>query len=74
MKEILGLRYRKIKKISYRANSEKSLILRQLFAKKMLNILDSGKRVINLDETWVNSKDYRRYKWRVKGQSNSANV
>ena len=32
------------------------------------------KRVINIDESWVNSGDYRRMSWQRKGVSNSIPV
>ena len=37
----------------------------------MLGILSSGKRVINIDETWLSTTSFRRKKWRVKGDNNS---
>ncbi len=35
------------------ANSEANLILRQMFVKLYLNVLESGKVIINLDESAV---------------------
>ena len=31
-------------------------------------------RIINVDETWINQADFRRRKWRRKGESNSISV
>ena len=31
----------------------------------------SGKRIINVDESWLNATDFRSMKWRAKGTSNS---
>ena len=42
-----------------------------LYAKKMLALLDEGKRVINIDETWLPFLDFRNMKWRQKGESNT---
>ena len=45
--------------------------MRMLYAKKMLALLDEGKRVINIDETWLPSLDFRNMKWRRHGDGNS---
>ena len=42
-----------------------------LYAKKMLSLLDEGKRIINIDETWLPSLDFRNMKWRQKGETNT---
>ena len=33
----------------------------------MLDLLASGKRVINVDQTWINDANYTRRKWRMRG-------
>ena len=38
---------------------------------KMLALLKSGKRVINVDESSLPHSDFRRKKWRIKGDNNS---
>ena len=67
----LGLKYKKVKKISYAGNSEKSLVLRQQFAIRMFALLRSGKRILNIDETWLNETSFQRRKWKEHGTSNS---
>jgi hypothetical protein len=67
----LGLKFKKIKKIPFRGNSEKNLVLRQQFAMKMLELLESGKRVLNIDESWMTSTNFKRSKWREHGTTNS---
>ena len=37
----------------------------------MLGVLDSGKRCICIDETWLNELDFRRMKWRARNDTNS---
>ena len=37
----------------------------------MLGVLDSGKRCICIDETWLNGLDFRRMKWRARNDTNS---
>ena len=64
MKEDLHLAYRPLKRISFRGNSARSLILRKMFAETLIGLLGKGKRIINVDETWINLKNYRRRRWR----------
>ena len=40
----------------------------------MIEFLKQGKRIINVDETWINQKDFRRRCWRKRGVSNSIGV
>ncbi len=37
----------------------------------MLGTLNSGKKVLCIDETWLNSLSFNRKKWRKRGMSNS---
>lgn len=71
MKKELNMRYRKIKDITKNSNSEKNQVLRQQFALNLIKILQMGKRIINVDETWINMQDFRRRKWRPHGSTNS---
>ena len=50
----LGMRYKKVKKVTFQGNSEQNLVKRHLYCKVMLKLLDQGKRVLNIDETWIN--------------------
>ena len=59
-----NMRYRKLKRVPFQGNSERCLVTRMLYAKKMLSLLDEGKRIINIDETWLPSLDFRNMKWR----------
>jgi hypothetical protein len=47
------MKYKKIKKIPFSGNSERNLIIRQEFAKKMTELLDDKICIINIDETWI---------------------
>ena len=42
-----------------------------MYAKKVFRLLEEGKRIINIDETWLPYLDFRNRKWRVHGDSNS---
>ena len=71
MKNNVGLTYRKLSRIEIHANSAKNIILRQRFGKLLIDLLSQGKRVINIDETWINEKDFRRKCWRQRYVSNT---
>ena len=72
LREHMGQRYKKIKKIPFHGNSDKNLILRQQFSKKMLNLMGNHRRILNVDETWLSTTCFKRSKWRAHGSSNSA--
>ena len=63
---MLGLKYKKIKHISWQGNSDKSLVLRQRWAMQFLELDHKAMNVINIDETWVNMTDFRRFHWKPK--------
>jgi len=63
----MGMKYKKIKNISWQGNSEKSLVLRQQFAIRYLDIDHKNFIVINVDETWLGMLDYRRMLWKPEG-------
>lgn len=74
LKNRLGFTYRRLKRIEFHANSKNHIIARQKFAMQMIEFLKQGKRIINVDETWINQKDFRRRCWRKRGVSNSIGV
>jgi hypothetical protein len=65
------MRYRKIREVAFQGNRERNLALRCMFAKKFLQVLSEGKRIINVDETWLNQLQFNRFKWCSKGETNS---
>ena len=67
----LGMSYRKITSISIYANSNRNLVCRQRFAMKLIELMSDGKRILNIDQTWLGMSDFRRMKWRAKGSTNS---
>ena len=66
-----GMRYKKVQLVAFQGNSDRCIILRQLYAERLLYQLQKGTRILNDDETWLNSGDMRRMKWRKQGQTNS---
>jgi hypothetical protein len=71
MRLCFGMRYRRIKRVAYLANSPRSLVVRHEFAKCMLKLLDEGHTILNVDETFLNVADLRYMKWRARGETNS---
>ena len=74
MKEDLGMTYRKVLPIPIHGNSSKNLVLRQQFAKRMIQLLLEGKTIINFDESWIAMTDFRRRKWQAPNTNNSVAV
>ena len=66
-----GMKYCKIKRQAYLANSDRSLVIRHEFAKCMLKLMNEGCTIINIDETFLNVADLRYMKWRKQGEVNS---
>jgi len=60
----LGLRYKPLKYGAPEANTERCLVLRQQFAIRFLQLLKDGKRVYNIDESWVDRMNFTRGHWR----------
>ena len=60
MKQDFKLSFVKAKKLQPLTNSERNLVLRQQYALKMLKILNEGKRVINVDESWLKETSFIR--------------
>ena len=63
MRDLLKLRYNKIVKIPVHGNSERCLVQRQQCALVFLKLVPTKRRIINIDESWVGSADYRRRSW-----------
>ena len=74
MKKELDLRYKRIKEISWQGNSDKNKVLRQQFAKILLEIDFKKTALLNVDETFLATTDFRRYKWCRSGDTNSVPV
>ena len=66
-----GMRFNKVKRVAFKGNSERSLVVRQQCALKILELLEQGYRIINIDESWINELDFARRKWHNRNESNS---
>ena len=71
MKGKFRLSFRRVKRVVNAGNSERNLVLRSLYAQKMLQIYEQGKHVVNIDESWIPETDFRRRRWATKGGHNS---
>ena len=71
LKNVLEMRFKKVIPVSVHANSVRNLVLRQRFALHFIELLQSKKSIINIDETWLGMCDFRKRKWRPKGSTNS---
>ena len=47
--------YRRTNVVPIQSNLPRCLVLRQQFALRMIPLLESGRRIINVDESWLNS-------------------
>ena len=63
MKQEFGLVYRRAFKVPIQSNSERCLVLRQQYAMVMLDLLLSGKKIINVDQSWVNETNFTNMMW-----------
>ena len=63
MKKDLGMGYRRARTVTIQANSERCLVLRQQFALRFLPLMESGRRIINVDESWLNQTRFNRKLW-----------
>ena len=63
MRRECGIKYRLNKRTPTQLNSERCLVMRQQYATTMLEFLKSGRRIINVDETWLNETNFTRKMW-----------
>ena len=71
LRENFDMRYKKIQRSNLLGNLDRSLVLRQHYAKLLIPLLADGRRIICIDETFLPTLDYRRSKWCKKGQKNT---
>ena len=50
------------------------MVLRQQYALSLLALLDQGKRVIQVDETWLNETNFTRKTWSRRGAATSVPI
>ena len=67
----MGLKYKLCSKLAFKGNTERNLVLRQQFALRMLKLIQQGKRIINVDETWIAGLSFTYRKWKTPGTSNA---
>lgn len=70
MRSNLGLRFKKIKQLAPQTNRLKNVLCRQRYAMMMLEVLACDMRIINVDESWLNTMAFKRHSWTKKGRGN----
>jgi hypothetical protein len=65
------MKYKKVKRIPFRGNHERCLVLRQEYSKRYFKYTSLFDYFINVDETFINQTDFRRKKWQKRGTTNS---
>ena len=63
MREDLRMSYRPIRQLTMQQNSDWNRLLRQQWALKFLELGPTKKVTLNVDESWIDSLDFRRRKW-----------
>ena len=71
MRSELGLSYKHVRVLDARTNKLRSLVLRQHYAIKMLELHAHGYRVLNVDESWLSETNYSRMTWSKRGRPNA---
>ena len=63
--------YTQVKFLNAKANCPRSLVVRSLYARKLLEYLKQDFRVLNIDESFLDVCDFRRRRWARIDESNS---
>ena len=63
MRKDMHMGYRLARTVPLQSNSERCLVLRQQYAMRMLPLLEAGRRIINVDESWLNGTRFLRRTW-----------
>ena len=63
MRKEMKMGFRKTNVVPIQSNLPRCLVLRQQFALRMIPLLESGRRIINVDESWLNSTRFIRRSW-----------
>lgn len=74
MKEEFCMKYKMIRRTPFLGNSDRSLVLRQHYAKVMFGLMQQQKRIINIDETWLPHTDFRSKRWCIRGDKNRMSI
>ena len=69
LKKEFGMSYRKARVISHHTNAPKNLILRQMWAIKFLQLLESDVELWNVDQSAITSMQVTKRGWFGKGES-----
>ena len=65
------MRFTRVKKVATTDNSERSLVLRQQYAIKTLDLLDKGCKILCIDQSWLSTTNFIRQKYKDPYTTNS---
>ena len=68
LREKMNMRFRKVKRIPFGGNTDRSLFLRFECAKTLITLLEAKKRLVSIDESWLQEADMRRRCWKAHGE------
>ncbi len=71
LREKLNMRWKKIRRVDPQTNSVRSIVLRHLSAKILLHLMSQNLRLINVDETWLDTMEFKRRRWVKIGTTTS---
>jgi transposase len=71
LRRLLELKYSKVRKLPFKANFEDRLVLRHLYAKQALELLETDARLFSIDESWLNETSWNQRQWHQHGARNS---
>ena len=63
LRKDMHMGYRFAKEVPVQCNTERNLVLRQQYSLRILPLLESGKRIINVDESWLSQTRFLRRTW-----------
>ena len=63
LRKDMHMGYRFAKEVPVQCNLERNLVLRQQYSLRILPLLESGKRIINVDESWLSQTRFLRRTW-----------
>ena len=66
LKHDLRFSYRRVRLVSVQSNSVRCRVMRQQYALKMLELLGTNKRILNVDESWLSETSFQRKIWSPK--------
>ena len=68
LKSEMGLVWKAVRPQEIYVNSERNILLRQAFAVTLIDTLNAGKKLINIDESVIGASTSRKHSWENRGR------